>query len=125
MSARPFATTPEPPYYAVVFSSVRTPGDNGYTEMAERMLDLASRQSGFLGSESARGPDGFGITVSYWASLDAIARWKANLEHLEAQEMGRRFWYQHFALRVAKVERAYGMRATNQGAHSGNTGKAR
>lgn len=63
----------EPPYFAVIFTSVRTQGDGGYGEMAERMEELASEQPGFLGIESARGPDGLGITVSYWASRDAIA----------------------------------------------------
>lgn len=102
-----FAKTPEPPYYAVVFSAQRTAGDNGYAEMAERMVELAARQSGFLGIESARDADGFGITVSYWSSADAIASWKADVEHLAAQRMGKRTWYSHYELRVAKVERAY------------------
>ena len=75
--------------------------------MAERMAELAARQPGFLGVESVRGTDGFGITVSYWSSPEAIAAWKADVEHLAAQEMGRREWYEHYAIRVAKVERAY------------------
>jgi heme-degrading monooxygenase HmoA len=103
-----FARTPEPPYYAVIFSSMRTEGDNGYTQMAERMGELASQQPGFLGVESVRGTDRFGITVSYWTSAEAIAAWKANVEHLAAQEMGKQKWYEHYELRVAKVERAYG-----------------
>jgi heme-degrading monooxygenase HmoA len=102
-----FARTPEPPYYAVIFTSLRSDGENGYRRMAERMVELAAMQPGFLGIESVRDADGFGITVSYWTSTDAIARWKANAEHLAAQEMGRRTWYAHYELRVAKVERAY------------------
>lgn len=104
----PLALTPEPPYYAVVFSSQRTDGDRGYGHMARRMEELAATQPGFLGIESARGEDGFGITVSYWASEAAIAAWKANAEHAVAQEAGKRTWYAGFALRVARVERAYG-----------------
>lgn len=107
-----FAHLPEPPYYAVIFSSQRADGGNGYGHMAERMVELARQQPGFLGVESARGSDGFGITVSYWASAAAIAAWKANVEHLAAQEMGKRTWYAHYELRVAKVERAYGKPAT-------------
>ncbi|MCL2020710.1 MAG: antibiotic biosynthesis monooxygenase [Betaproteobacteria bacterium] len=103
-----FSKTPEPPYYAVIFSSLRIPEDNGYGEMAERMVELASQQPGFLGAESARGEDGFGITVSYWSSTEAITHWKANMEHVVAQEMGKTAWYEHYELRVAKVERAYG-----------------
>lgn len=108
MNSLPFAKTPEPPYYAVIFSSVRTPGDNGYEQMARRMLELAARQPGFLGVESARGADGFGVTVSYWASEADIANWKAYVEHTMAQEKGKRLWYENYEIRVAKVERAYG-----------------
>lgn len=103
-----FAHLPEPPYYAVIFSSQRTEGGNGYGQMAERMVELALQQPGFLGVESARGSDGFGITVSYWVSEAAISAWKANVEHLAAQDMGKRTWYAHYELRVARVERAYG-----------------
>ncbi len=101
-----FAPTPEPPYYAVIFSTQRSDGDHGYGRMAERMVELAASQPGFLGMESARGADGFGITVSYWASEEAIANWKAHAEHRAAQQLGRRTWYAHYALRVAKVDRA-------------------
>ena len=107
-----FATTPEPPYYAVIFSSQRTEGDNGYRQIAERMVELASQQPGFLGAESVRGTDGFGITVSYWASAEDMAAWKANVEHLAAQEMGKQKWYENYELRVAKVERAYAKPST-------------
>ncbi len=102
------AHPPEPPYYAVIFTSVRTPGDNGYAETARRMLELAAEQDGFLGVEAAR-DSGLGITVSYWDSLEAIARWKRNTEHLEAQRKGRETWYQEYRLRIAKVtaERAF------------------
>ena len=103
-----FARLPEPPYYAVIFSSQRTPGDNGYEAMAGRMVELASTQPGFLGLESVRGDDGFGITVAYFDTLDNIAAWKKNAEHLEAQRLGHQVWYEHFELRIAKVERAYG-----------------
>lgn len=101
------AVTPKPPYYAVIFTSLRNPGDNGYGETAARMEELAAEQPGFLGIESAR--EGLGITVSYWESLEAIAAWKRNAEHLVAQRRGRSEWYSGFALRVCKVERAYGM----------------
>jgi heme-degrading monooxygenase HmoA len=113
MSSTPaaFARTPEPPYYAVIFTSQRTDGDRGYDSMAGRMVELAAKQPGFLGVESVRGADGFGITVSYWASEEAIVAWKAHLEHQSAQEAGKRTWYADYQLRVAKVERAYGKRA--------------
>jgi heme-degrading monooxygenase HmoA len=101
-------TLPKPPYYAVIFSSRRTAGDRGYERMADRMMELAAQQPGFLGVESVRDADGTGITVSYWASEEAIRDWKANAEHRVAQEAGRKVWYSEFAIRVAKVERAYG-----------------
>lgn len=104
-----FAKLPRPPYYAVIFSSLRTDGDNGYGTMAERMVELAAGQPGFLGVESARDAGGFGITVSYWSSPEAIVAWKAHAEHRIAQETGIRDWYRHYELRIARVERAYGM----------------
>jgi heme-degrading monooxygenase HmoA len=107
-AAAAIAKTPPPPYYAVIFTSQRTEGDRGYGQMAERMVELASRQPGFLGVESVRGADGFGITVSYWSSEEAIVAWKAHLEHKPAQEAGKRVWYADYQLRVAKVEREYG-----------------
>jgi heme-degrading monooxygenase HmoA len=99
------ARTPEPPYYAVIFTSLRTDVDGGYGDMAARMVELASEQAGFLGIESARGEDGLGITVSYWESETAIAAWRKNAEHLVAQQGGRESWYSEFTTRVAKVER--------------------
>jgi heme-degrading monooxygenase HmoA len=108
MTDTSFARLPEPPYYAVIFSSQRTPGDQGYGAMAQRMAELAAQQPGFLGMESTRGADGFGLTVAYFTDEASIAGWKANLEHREAQRLGHSTWYSHFELRVAKVERAYG-----------------
>jgi heme-degrading monooxygenase HmoA len=103
---RKTAQTPPPPYYAVIFTSARTAVDDGYAETAERMVELARGQPGFLGVESARDAD-LGITVSYWESLDAIAGWKAHAEHRAAQELGRTQWYREYSLRIARVERAY------------------
>lgn len=99
------AKTPKPPYFAVIFTSVRTDGDNGYTKISERMIALARKQDGFLGAESARNE--VGITVSYWNSLEAIKNWKENLEHLEAQKAGKEKWYKIYKVRVAKVEYDY------------------
>lgn len=90
--------------YAVIFSNQRTDVDAGYEAMAERMLELAARQPGYLGVDSARGADGFGITVSYWDSLEAIRAWRRQVEHLEAQALGRERWYASYTLRVAKLE---------------------
>jgi heme-degrading monooxygenase HmoA len=101
------ARTPDPPYFAVIFTSTRTAVDEGYGAMAGRMVELARSQPGFLGVESARGDDGLGITVSYWASEADIAAWKANTEHRIAQIAGNKKWYEAFEVRVAKVERAY------------------
>ena len=97
---------PAPPYYAVIFTSRRTSGENGYGATAERMLELARAQPGFLGVESVRDASGLGITVSYWRDEASIARWKQHAEHLVAQARGRREWYAEFELRVARVERA-------------------
>lgn len=101
------ASTPKPPYYAVIFTSQRTLGDNGYAKMANDMEVLASQQPGFLGIEAAR--EEVGITVSYWSSLEAIKDWKANGEHLQAQQGGRDTWYSDFTVRICKVEREYSL----------------
>ncbi|ASV30371.1 antibiotic biosynthesis monooxygenase family protein [Maribacter cobaltidurans] len=93
------------PYYAVIFTSVRTDGDKGYSKMAEAMDELAKTQSGYLGIESAR--EDIGITVSYWESLEAIAHWKSNSEHMLAQSKGISDWYKNYKVRICKVEREY------------------
>lgn len=100
------ARTPDPPYYAVVFTSVRMPADpEGYALMADRMLELAAGQPGFLGEESARDAHGVGITVSYWTSLLAIRNWREHAEHQVAQSHGRSSWYREYRLRICRVER--------------------
>jgi len=105
------AKTPNPPFYAVIFTSVRRQADvEAYQETAARMLTLAARQRGFLGVDSAHS-DGVGITVSYWESEDAIRTWKLQVEHSEAQRRGRESWYSRYSLRVARVERAYDFEA--------------
>jgi heme-degrading monooxygenase HmoA len=91
----------------VIFASNRAGDDHGYEAMADEMDRLARAQPGCLGAESARGPDGFGITVSYWTDEASIAAWKAEARHLVAQRLGRERWYVDYAVRVAKVERAY------------------
>ena len=112
MSSRAIATTPPPPYYAAIFTSLRAEGDHGYGEKAERMVELAAQQPGFLGVESVRDAGGLGITVSYWESEEAIRNWKANAEHRQAQEQGRKQWYAGYQLRIARVERDYGKPAS-------------
>ena len=102
----PLAITPEPPYYAVIFTSLRTEGESGYNLMSDRMVELAARQPGFLGLESAREPGGLGITVSYWKDEAAIHAWKAQVEHTAAQRLGNEKGYASYSLRVTKVERA-------------------
>jgi heme-degrading monooxygenase HmoA len=104
----PLARTLQTPYFAVVFTSVRTAIDAvDYAEMADRMVELAAQQPGFLGLESVRGEDGVGITVSYWESLEAIRHWRENAEHREAQSLGKSRWYESFRLRICRVERDY------------------
>ena len=100
------ASTPAPPYYAVVFTSLRTPGDNGYKEMARRMDELSATMPGFLGQETVR--EELGVSVSYWKTLDDVRNWKQTSEHLFAQQKGRDVWYTAYKVRVCLVERDYG-----------------
>jgi heme-degrading monooxygenase HmoA len=108
-----FARLPDPPYWAVIFSSRRrgrtTPADDdAYRSAAARMEQLAAGRPGYLGIESTRDGEGLGITVSYWDSSEAIRAWRADAEHSLIRDRGRADWYEHYELRVARVERAYG-----------------
>lgn len=97
-----------PGAYAVIFTSERTRGDDGYAQTAEEMVVLAAAQPGYLGVESARGEDGLGITVSYWRDEAAIRAWRGHADHLVAQRAGRQRWYRAYRVRVCRVEREYG-----------------
>lgn len=99
------ADTPQPPYYAVIFTSAKAARDDGYAEMGERLASLGREQPGFLGIESVRDVNGVGITVSYWESLDSIEKWKEHELHKNAQKMGINAWYKSFATRICKVEK--------------------
>lgn len=99
------AKTPTPPYYAVIFTSLRTDGDKGYADVADTMMNLAKQQEGFLGVETAR--EELGITVSYWNSLDSIAKWREHSDHAVARTKGKEIWYTMFSVRIAKVEKEY------------------
>lgn len=103
------ANTPKPPYYAVIFTSLRTEAEENYESTADRMVELAMEQPGYLGHEFAR--SGLGVTVSYWDSLESIRNWKQHTEHLDAQEKGRETWYQAYKTRICLVERDYGFEA--------------
>ncbi|RPA67109.1 antibiotic biosynthesis monooxygenase [Cyclobacteriaceae bacterium YHN15] len=100
------ANTPKPPYYAVIFTSIRTEIEEDYNLTAIKMVEMAQEQEGYLGHESAR--EDLGITVSYWQNLDAIKNWKMNLDHLLAQKLGKSKWYAAYKTRICLVERDYG-----------------
>ena len=102
------ANTPEPPYYAVIFTSVRSATDEGYADTAAKMVALASGQPGFLGVESVREQGGLGITVSYWKDKKSILDWKNHTAHRQAQRFGKEKWYRSYKIRVAKVDTDYG-----------------
>ena len=100
-----FAKTPRPPYYAVIFTTIRTPGDKKYAEMSERMESEVKKQPGFLGFESARNE--VGITVSYWIDKESIRNWRENSKHRVARKRGKEVWYEAYILRICKVEHDY------------------
>ncbi|MBB6460405.1 antibiotic biosynthesis monooxygenase family protein [Flammeovirga kamogawensis] len=101
------AKTPKPPYYAVIFTSIVTDTLDGYADTANKMVEMVSKQNGFLGFEAAR--EDIGITVSYWKDLASIKAWKENIEHTEARNKGRESWYKNYKTRICKVERDYGL----------------
>ncbi len=100
-----FVNTPPPPYYAVIFSSVRTEGDNGYNDMSDKIESLVEKQPGFIGMETAR--NDIGITVCYWKDLESIKKWSENMEHQEAKVKGKTKWYEQYRVRICKVEFEY------------------
>jgi len=102
-----FAPLPEPPYYAVIFANQATADNTGYAEMLAIIRELAEGMDGYLGIESSRDGEGFAVTVSYWRDEAAITAWRENVRHRAAQTAGKARWYDHYVLRVAKVERAY------------------
>ncbi|WP_044640666.1 antibiotic biosynthesis monooxygenase family protein [Risungbinella massiliensis] len=102
-----FANTPNPPYFAVIFTSNRTEGDHGYGAMSDEIEALAKEQPGFLGVESVRDSSGYGITISYWESEKAIRDWKQHTQHKIAQDKGKAEWYRNYKVRICKVERDY------------------
>lgn len=99
------AKTPKPPYYVVIFTSTKTDVNDGSSKMSSKMIELAKKQPGFLGIESAR--EEIGISVSYWKDLDSIKKWKENIEHTKAQKTGKEEWYLNYKTRIAKVEYDY------------------
>lgn len=99
------ANTPKPPYYSVIFTSQRTDGDNGYEDTSDRMLQKAAEIDGFIGVESLRNEEGFGITVTYWKSLESINVWRNHMGHMEAKKKGREMWYSKYMIRICKIER--------------------
>lgn len=101
----------KPPYYAVIFTSKRKEDTDEYDVTARRMNELTAQQPGFLGIDSSRNADGFGITVCYWDSIEAIKNWKANNEHQYAQQMGKKEWYESYSVRIAKIEEEYSIEA--------------
>ena len=101
------ANTPSPPYYAVIFTSLKSQHQDGYDEMNERVFELVNRREGFLGSESFRNKDGFGVTNAYFKSREAILSWKKQQDHVQAQKLGREKWYDHYKVRICKVEHDY------------------
>lgn len=97
----------EPPYYAVVFTTVRTEDQSGYSETSARMEEMVKEVPGFLGMDHAQTPGGLGITVGYFRDADALTEWRNNAEHRAAQKRGQAEWYQNYTLHVAKVERSH------------------
>lgn len=107
------ASTPSPPYYAVIFTSLKMEVTDGYNDTSEGMLELVHQQAGFLGYESFRNENGFGVTISYWRALEDIKKWKENDPHLWAQEQGRTRWYKNYKVRICKVENDYSFDSDN------------
>jgi heme-degrading monooxygenase HmoA len=101
------SVTPEPPYTAVIFTSVRSTDTAGYDQTAAEMFALVETQPGYLGAESAHTTDGVGITVSYWVDEASARAWRSVLEHVAAQHAGIDRFYRAYRVRVATVVREH------------------
>ena len=101
------AETPQPPYYAVIFSAKTTNDLEGYEERLMKMLELSAKVPGYLGVEAAEN-SGFGIAISYWKDLESIDAWRKDAEHVETKKVGKERFYESYEVRIAKVETVYG-----------------
>lgn len=106
------AKTPQPPYYAVIFTSTRSTLEDGYQFVENLLQEEVRKIEGFLGVESATNSE-FGITISYWSSIESIKNWKNHQEHQTAQQKGRDLWYKDYTIRICKVEKEYTMESSS------------
>ena len=103
------ARTPEPPYYAVIFTSINAEVDHEeHDRTSQRLVEVAQSYKGFLGIEPARNADGSGVAAIYWTDLDSIRAFSRDPEHRVAKRKGRETWYSHYMIRICRVEREYG-----------------
>jgi heme-degrading monooxygenase HmoA len=103
-----FVKTPKPPYYTVIFTSIRTQVDDGYTELNDELYAEAMKLEGYYGAETLRDEHGYGVAVLYWRSMEDIQQWSKYQKHLYAKKLGKEKWYEGWKVRIAKVEREYG-----------------
>ena len=92
---------------AVIFTSQRTDVKDNYLETNDELEKIAATLPGFIKTQSAREPNGFGISVSYWETMEDAKQYKQIPTHLMAQQNGRDIWYEWYDVKVCKVERAY------------------
>ena len=101
------SNTPSPPYVCAVFTSIRTEINEGYEQMNDILFKEINKVSGYLGNETFRDKDGFGVNVSYWKDMKSLKYWRDNELHKKAQALGKSKWYKEYKLRICKVERNY------------------
>lgn len=104
-----FVNTPKPPYHAVIFTSQRTSIDDGYTELNDELYAEAQQFDGYIGADSLRNAEGYGVAVLYWRNADSIRKWAQYAKHIRAKQLGKEQWYEGYRVRIAVVEREYGM----------------
>jgi len=54
------------------------------------------------------------LSLSFFESEEAVAAWRNTLEHRKAQVQGRRVYFENYRLRIASVQRDYGMHERDQ-----------
>ncbi len=92
--------------YAVIFRAKINYIDSSYSEMAEKMRNLAMDVYGC--SEFTSVTEGKEeISISYWKNQEQIQAWKQDAAHRLAQEFGQSKWYKYYKVQVAKIVREY------------------
>lgn len=91
---------------AVIFRAAIAEMDDDYHAMAERLRELALEEYGCR--EFCAWTEGDSeVAISYWENEEQIRAWRADAEHIAAQDLGRDRWYKGYSVQVVEILREY------------------